>query len=1620
MKKILSTLVMCLILGVGSVWADVVSGKATAVLYSNNTCQAEKGGWVAVLQGVQKNAPADNSSEWKRKTDLVSDATNSIKDLYAYVYMHARSENGYYFAEWAQSYTSSSYTALSDTKSKDYHTNKSTDNPIYYYAGALSGSDGENIQRYAIFKPVTVDAMTIDGEAITSKTLNSTDKNGYKEATIVFTTAHADDWNDFVNDAVVLEGDSRFTIQSSNRDGNTVTVVVRFTDDDHHVLDGTLPSATVTLTSKGDATSKKTATITATSDLTPRTTITPSPCDLTPSSPVLAGNTVSATLNVAAAVGYTNVFAEATITAVEFTNPEDAELKGYTLDATDPKAPVVSFTPTEFSINQANVETEICVTTTYTDKSGKEITHTECVTITADAGKIITIGGVKDAVMDFGIIDYTETNVPVQMEYPIYSTLAATDFTPTESGFTADISKSITFVGSGATTDNVIVTANSTPVPNDYTATLTYTENGADPISASLTVKVSIKLAKPVVTATVPDGNVTLTWPAVYGANRYIIKSEGVEIATVTETTYKVTNIGGQELTTGRQYPFTVTAVYDAYPEKGNRESDIVCATPGIPTVITYGDINDINMYTGTEMGAGDGGVYESFPYSKKRKIQLNRIFDGTTHEPLFDELYIFGLTTETDGTHDNINLPSASLGCNATTPLYVYTKSGNEYVKTAEYDAVEKRFDHGTNKNGKHLYFTGYCPFANIGVNPADEGWMYFAGGNTGVDIYLENCTILGRYRTTSGKSSGFAENVVTLVASSIGAANENINYMSGFSSIFVFSSLSSDSEHPYKPTIHISGDNHLKGQLGYISKVIGLVKISIIEKEVETGIGNITTVSSPITIKPDANGGYTDLTMDDLWPTNATHTTKEVTNGFLRLDTYKTSGSVSEKVPCVDLGSEYGSLTINGGQYMLRNSAADGTYTCNMAFSYRKFSKLAQKEVLGMQVEALLSLYGFGGDQTDCRVVINGGTFNMYKNMYQNGTSYLGSNYYIDQDNFLDLRLPAGRGSRFSHINGGTFNGISHVVFCSQVTSSGKSPINHTEEVLCLQDVVIEGPNVDQNNGTVKFVVPEPFSDYYDETDDDKVGYNLSTGLDAVEMNELYGGQSANSYTKNIGGEDKNVVSILLPAGMCEDATCTDCELFDEAIYYNWVTAIPMFNISVEGQEVSIGGEVEVPTTEGGEIKYVVNQMLYTDLKGMEDAAMTGDINIGFADKNNTRGQFTNPDNYRIYKNLNMLKVVEADRWYCFVAPYDIHEISVIETAETQLSKDPYKNDRTAAKALQAQNNLKMLYELSNFILPDPNGRATSLTLNELLPKGGLGMPGLERIPLKHYNGSDADEDEDENHGANIFESNYYLYEIPDDDGLSITEGGDLNINWVEVKREAGQPLMYQGKVYAIQFPWCSMCNDWENRTYYDYWTGKLILFYGHGYDNAGTENDGQLIYGIDHQTSTILKMNPGEGTAMYSGNYTLADMTAPSGAYVHQYVDIDPNDDDQRKQDWFIQPTTSYTVKPTEGYLLYTPKAGAQMPARISRTGQIEYDENVETGLPTIAGRTSLMLYGAYDGFEVLSFSEQLVTVYNLQGNIIFQQYMAEGEQVYVATGAGVFIVRGESETIKVMVE
>ena len=1046
-----------------------------------------------------------------------------------------------------------------------------------------------------------------------------------------------------------------------------------------------------------------------------------------------------------------------------------------------------------------------------------------------------------------------------------------------------------------------------------------------------------------------------------------------------------------------------------------------VSGVPTSATTITPGNASSTGIYTGTV-----GGPSLDFDYAfhrAKRQVDLQKCFDNAG-QALFDTLYIFGVTSNTDGAlvsytgangtpYNNVpvvNNPRLvydadgnylyTVPFNATTPCYVYAKKKNEntYVHTRTFDATKTRYDWGTKQNGKHIYFTGYCPFAYMGVTPTEEGWMYFMGGNENLDIYLDSCQIMGRYKTQSGLDTGYEQYILKLYAdvTTLGGEKPNNSFMSGSSAPFVFTSTTKNEGQSYKPHIHIAGKNHLEGQVGsYITQTLGIVNMYLTTLEMDAGISNIYTYSSPIVIKPTELGQYTDLELTDVWKDNT------ITNGYLKLNANKGTYA-SEKVPVVDLGSKYGSLTINGGQYLMRNAAADGNYACNLAVSYRLFSEVVEKS--GQKV--LLHLYGFGGDMTDAKVTINSGTFMMYKNMYPGEEGYLGEGYYIDQYNFLDLRLPAGNGA--SRINGGTFNGISNVLMCTKVTSTGASPKNGYGDWLCLQE--FEVTEEKQKNGSVNFTFPELYIDGERVYDDPQVVYDITNAADREQVvrGDLYGGQSVNTYVK----DGKCYVNLLLAGkAYSKDGYCPDCSEQAEAIIFQWATAIPKFDVSKyvgdNKETMSIGGGVSVIVTPVGEdVQYQTNQLLYMDCAGMEEYSMDLDVQdatLTFSNPDLPRGQIENSNRYTILKHLNILKTVQADTWYTFTAPFNVHDVSVIETDERKIDRED--RQRSDALELQAVDNLKVLYDLQHFIIPSPEGRASSMTLSALLnmvlyndgvdPSRPTNTSPIN--PLTHYD------------GTNIKDAHYYLYEldIKDDETEFKTDGtGEtLDIKWKPVAKQNSptDPILEAGKVYAMQFPWCPMCNDLADRTYYDYWSNKMILFHGNG---------DQTVEGSSAHNTIVSSAMPNAGYATLAGNFTLYDMTlAKETAYVHNMAD-----------DYFVLNTANYTVKPTEGFLLYN-SGSNPMPARISRTGQIEYDENIETGIdgvPTIADRTSLMILGAYDGFEVLSLCEQLVTVYNLQGNIIFQQYMTAGEQVYVATGAGIYVVRGESEAIKVMVD
>lgn len=1021
-------------------------------------------------------------------------------------------------------------------------------------------------------------------------------------------------------------------------------------------------------------------------------------------------------------------------------------------------------------------------------------------------------------------------------------------------------------------------------------------------------------------------------------------------------------------------------------------------------TTLTTENADNTGLQTGTTAGQRyeHNTTYQGSTYYFHKglsDVKLHNCFDDSGNA-LFDKLYIFGITTPNNGStvttaYTNldgsttlvgtpcINTPTAgttTANCfNASTICYVYLRSADgksyTYSKSESFDATQKRFDHGSSLNGKKLYFTGYCPFAYMGTNPSEMGWMYFTGGNKdGVDIYLEDCEIMGRYKTASGcgNTKDYEYNEVEIT---IGE-----NWLTtGCSSIFVFKSNQTASG-IYTPKIHILGNNHLKGQAGsLISKVIGTVgPISV-----DAGINATGTASAPISILSDGNEGVTNLIFDDIWANNDT------TNGFLKLD------ATSQQVGIADLGSTKGTLTFNGGQYNVRNSAADGQYTCNIMACYRAYTKT----VAGQNI----TLYGLGADQpAGCIVTINSGTFTMTKNMQQiSSKDYNGGDYYIDQENFMDLRLPGN-----SIVNGGTFNGINEVVRCTSTTSQGSRPVDGFNKYLCRYsyDPTTEGAVTYLSNGAISFSLPSIFAQK--GVSGAYRSKQVSTNASDVNVSkgQVYGGQSINL-------DSNGKVNLMLHGIVSIDGNNPWCEELAQIVFEQWAACTPGATASSSGVNQSGGftGKTTVKSDTIDGVVYKTNRLLYAEMdKNITNGSYKdGGISIQF---NNEHGEIENEKDYTIHKELVSMVAVEADRWMAFVAPFDIYEVRIIEAADEDTLALKYSNNKAGALAYQATENICFSYKLANYVVKDlAGGRTTSMSFNDL---AGMCIRNMAYdaqqskynrgyYTLDHYDGS------------NIMTANYYLYEIDNEKDTCIFPtngtGTDLEIKWKPVAKKASAAradssvLMKKGHVYAIQFPYCPMCNDVDTRTTYDYWTGKLIVFHGKG---------PQKVSGTNRQAA-ITSATAEAGKAVLTGNYTFANLNAPAGSiYAHN-----------TKNDLFELTSSDTIIKPMQGYMLFSSPIANATALSISRAGRIsyEYDSDITTDdhIPTIGSRASMLVYRTDNGFAVDPVRTQRVMLYNLNGQLLFNGTLTEGERHGFNLTQGIYLLKGEEEIIKVMV-
>ena len=240
-----------------------------------------------------------------------------------------------------------------------------------------------------------------------------------------------------------------------------------------------------------------------------------------------------------------------------------------------------------------------------------------------------------------------------------------------------------------------------------------------------------------------------------------------------------------------------------------------------------------------------------------------------------------------------------------------------------------------------------------------------------------------------------------------------------------------------------------------------------------------------------------------------------------------------------------------------------------------------------------------------------------------------------------------------------------------------------------------------------------------------------------------------------------------------------------------------------------------------------------------------------------------------------------------------------------------------------------------------------------------------------------------------------------------------------------------MLQGETYSMLFPYCVGCDvnvhddgevEVEPRTYWDYWTGKFLIF-----ESTDGGADGHTIYGADYvqpnggllapYTETV------ENQASLLGNPTFAQMTTSNSDVWTYNGEMAYEGFDQVNDEYF-----PVTIEPTESFLL----ANLKMPVsagykikRITRDGKLQYisentdDDGPATGghVPTINGGSDLFVTSRAEGINIAVSEPQAVGVFSATGALLYSGWVETSVDVNLVVN-GVYVVVGENESVKII--
>lgn len=1012
----------------------------------------------------------------------------------------------------------------------------------------------------------------------------------------------------------------------------------------------------------------------------------------------------------------------------------------------------------------------------------------------------------------------------------------------------------------------------------------------------------------------------------------------------------------------------------------------------GIKNSLTGGELN---MYTGVAEGYTLNG---SFDGSTRRLVDISAAFSPTS-TPLFNYVVIYGETSTNDGNF-TITQPSKTAGSNAKTPCYIYQSNGTEYV-------LKERVENTNSKDkvwpdavtvpaddAVSMYITGFCPYASTGYTKDQEGvWYFRANGGQSINLYLEDCYIYSRAKTIDGHTFVDRYDGQSFVES----------YVRGSGSVLVFmcDQKKDVNNNPMQVTIHTLGNNLLKSNYGCFLQSIA---------------GRAFQASSPvqIRIKDDTYYKYTTpthLNFTDEWPASKNSKTVDGSGNAVRTNGFLSLQKQVNNAPSIDMGDPNTIVNFDGGQVELQNA---------QIVSHNYKSSLAICPRSGKFAEFRLA-YGMGTDDVGGTVNFKDGTTTVLP-MWVSPDYF--ESYLCDKDehgNFITnakgeylttcLRTPTK-----TFVTGG-----SHCMMraCKDPSSQGGAPkdkAGNDGKLLGLYKFP-KNPDSGQKGG---------WSD------------NGTNGLVTPTTGNVPDGYKVESVTPNNNGTD-NVEDDYLNFWFDPNFEPAAQPEIDKTISY-WLTCMTEIGAEYAAKTLSVGGDTIVEFTDGIQSQ-VVKNLLYCkideNIRGVinrddfmapvKNPAPEGEGYIPI--KPNLVGEFTehyitNEESYQVENKVYYITTATADVWNAFTAPFDVANIYVMETyPEAELDSMSWdKNHPAGLKtrgelltiqaeqnayfagfcavtiALQQNKNFERMYdEYMDWARLEDIRLGFCKENTTLAQYKDLNLRGMRK--LTPYNGSNWDI------------ADFYLNENTDDWVIKETDG-DFETQWAIPAASDGK-LLEQGKTYSMLFPYCTGC-DPDSRDYWDYWTGKFIIFESTEgpHTISGSNGFWENFDAIDEGENSIQS-----GTAKLLGNTTfglLEEMSSLNNTVLAYTASI-AHSTFYNEGAIDLEPTVSFmlaNIPTTKGVSVMS----------VSRDGMITYSGNPGDGTttgthtPTVGGGNDLFITAIDGGINIAVTAPQMVYVVNATGHVLYNGYVTDNVNVSLPI-SGIYVVKGENEVQKI---